>query len=47
MALLFNKPNKAIVAMDEPQTEEVVDLSANSPEKKKKKGPAGALRTKN
>ncbi len=31
---------------DAPQTE-VVDLSANSPEKKKKKGPAGAPRTKN
>ena len=45
-ALLFNKPDTATVDTDEPQTEEVVNLSANSPEKKKKKGPAGALRTK-
>ncbi len=44
-AQLFNKRDVATV-MDAPQTE-VVDLSANTPEKKKKKGPAGALRIKN
>jgi hypothetical protein len=44
-AQLFNKPDVATV-MDASQAE-VVDLSANSPEKKKKKGPAGALKTKN
>ena len=45
--LLFNKPDKAAVATDESQMEEVVNLSANSPEKKMKKGPTGVLTTTN
>ncbi len=47
MALLFNKPDQSTVATDVSQKEEVVDLSANSQDKKKKRGPAGALRTDN